>query len=638
MILSALLRSVHGCLLAKWHECAACGIVVAVPNVALATACILLVAVGVECAASTGCTSASIIARATIPVSIKTAIPITVVASCIVCGIAATSPATAPTTATAMADIIATAPPANTGLATAFPMSPIVSARVAEAGSSNATGMDDLLNSAIEQARLQLINSMNFVHMLYGTWQVKKQDLHLADLVLNYAMKMVSNGWGSIRLRADAFALFGLRLLYWPDAKSFDISDKQALHMFETAVMLNTSAAFVRIAYGAALYKFGTIDDLSHFFGGGVAQVYTAAGSELVQPAADAGEPVAWLLLASNAAMEGRTQEAAAAARTALALAPEDVSVMDAAGQMLRTWGSDLESEAIFARGVNMGVWPSTDQRPLIYFKDLRRLPHLIPSGIYPALDQTLAALDLAVPAMRRDLDVVMTWLVDAAHWSRAQRSHLLDARRNTTGLWFERKIFHCLLAKGEACERDLMPTLCDTLARLSHGSTASSRSSSVASPPPSYPVMDCSGDLRTHGAPNPLGVGLRFVQATFSVVGPPFTYIDWHSSAEHGRLRLLCPLYVPSGSTSVMRFRSGDTIEYREGSCFWFDESIEHSVVYTGTGYRVSVLVDVLHPDLQNDAGERQDVIIRQEPLSTFYFVECLKRWRRRGQTHLGR
>merc|ERR1712232_593357 len=78
---------------------------------------------------------------------------------------------------------------------------------------------------------------------------------------------------------------------------------------------------------------------------------------------------------------------------------------------------------------------------------------------------------------------------------------------------------------------------------------------------------------------------GLKVLRASVSIVSPPITKIRMHSHPVQGRIRLNCPLLVPDGSTPSLIFpgQADKSVYAEEGKCFWFDESMLHTLHYEG-------------------------------------------------------
>eukprot|EP00929_Paragymnodinium_shiwhaense_P053757 TRINITY_DN26931_c0_g1_i1.p1 TRINITY_DN26931_c0_g1~~TRINITY_DN26931_c0_g1_i1.p1 ORF type:complete len:667 (+),score=87.18 TRINITY_DN26931_c0_g1_i1:156-2156(+) len=90
---------------------------------------------------------------------------------------------------------------------------------------------------------------------------------------------------------------------------------------------------------------------------------------------------------------------------------------------------------------------------------------------------------------------------------------------------------------------------------------------------------------------------GTPVLQAAISEVRGPTTMIPLHRSGEQGRLRLACTLTTPEKGDSLLHLPRIGEIAYREGACFWFDESFEHEVMHNLEGSRATLFMDISHP-----------------------------------------
>eukprot|EP00929_Paragymnodinium_shiwhaense_P015399 TRINITY_DN123494_c0_g1_i1.p1 TRINITY_DN123494_c0_g1~~TRINITY_DN123494_c0_g1_i1.p1 ORF type:complete len:546 (+),score=56.48 TRINITY_DN123494_c0_g1_i1:114-1751(+) len=470
--------------------------------------------------------------------------------------------------------------------------------------------VDGVLATMLEHGRQELTNAMEFQKLYYGIWSLAAPRLYAANGALQTVMESIDKGRGSVPLRAHAFALIGMRSVLFPDGV---VANTQAMSILNRALELDPGAQLARLLLASEFCKVALSKRVEHFHRKGAFQFQSHAAEELA-PLLEAGEPVAWLMQAALHLLTGNPEEAGTAARTALRLAPRDAAIMDKAGQMLQRGGYTQESDAIFEAGIEAGYWPTKDQRPHIYWTRLPVLPAILPTGIYPELDSIRAAVQGLLPQIRRDVERFWKTLVLETLSNDFQKSQLLDPWTDYSGVWYEKKVYVCSFGGQAPCDRKAMPALCDGLARLE-----GRRKEDLHVP------LNCSTDLRTNVFP--ADGTARVLQATLSVVAPPRTAIDWHSSSEHGRLRLQCPLYTPPGSESRLFFRGNESIVYQQGACFWFDESKEHKLEYTGADYRVSLLIDFFHPALRQQPGIEQDVILRLEPLSKQYFTARLKK-----------
>lgn len=103
---------------------------------------------------------------------------------------------------------------------------------------------------------------------------------------------------------------------------------------------------------------------------------------------------------------------------------------------------------------------------------------------------------------------------------------------------------------------------------------------------------------------------GLRILRASLSLAGSPEVdvddehrrkvYIQPHASPEIGRMRLSCTLLVSAQTSSTLRLEGERPRVYRQGKCFWFDESMTHEMDFEATGpdtLRATLYLDALHP-----------------------------------------
>merc|ERR1712194_5113 len=136
--------------------------------------------------------------------------------------------------------------------------------------------------------------------------------------------------------------------------------------------------------------------------------------------------------------------------------------------------------------------------------------------------------------------------------------------------------------------------------------------------------------------------MGVKLLRAAVSIVFPNETIIPRHGSPQQGRLRMHCPLFVPEGAQAVLhvgkhlasfqeelsRIPEGKGIPFREGECFWFDESFDHTVFYTGVAPRVTFVMDVFHPGFYAQA---RGVSLEPLPFSRLAFGRALRRRKER-------
>eukprot|EP00929_Paragymnodinium_shiwhaense_P006960 TRINITY_DN110915_c0_g1_i1.p1 TRINITY_DN110915_c0_g1~~TRINITY_DN110915_c0_g1_i1.p1 ORF type:complete len:908 (+),score=212.74 TRINITY_DN110915_c0_g1_i1:319-2724(+) len=102
--------------------------------------------------------------------------------------------------------------------------------------------------------------------------------------------------------------------------------------------------------------------------------------------------------------------------------------------------------------------------------------------------------------------------------------------------------------------------------------------------------------------------MGLTVIRAGYSFVGhrTRTVAIERHHSEDFGRLRLVCPLAVPEGSSSKLQFAHRAGLTYAAGQCLLFDESMTHAMDFEAKGtetIRASAFFDILHPSLGKPA-----------------------------------
>lgn len=99
-----------------------------------------------------------------------------------------------------------------------------------------------------------------------------------------------------------------------------------------------------------------------------------------------------------------------------------------------------------------------------------------------------------------------------------------------------------------------------------------------------------------------------------------PGTHIKAHCGPSNGRLRLHLGVKVPSG----VKMRVGDAeFVWRPGKCVVIDDSYEHEVWHNGTGPRVVLILDFLHPELSE--SERGKVLNTMRPNEEDKILEFL-------------
>lgn len=100
-----------------------------------------------------------------------------------------------------------------------------------------------------------------------------------------------------------------------------------------------------------------------------------------------------------------------------------------------------------------------------------------------------------------------------------------------------------------------------------------------------------------------------------------PGTHITAHCGPSNGRLRLHMGLKVPDG----VKMRVGDReFTWTPGKCIVFDDSFEHEVWHDGREPRIVLLLDFLHPELEE--RERTRILRSLRPSEETRILEFLK------------
>ena len=81
-----------------------------------------------------------------------------------------------------------------------------------------------------------------------------------------------------------------------------------------------------------------------------------------------------------------------------------------------------------------------------------------------------------------------------------------------------------------------------------------------------------------------------------------PGTIVRPHTGPTNKRIRVHLGLDVPHGCCEITV--GGEARAWANGELLIFDDSFEHSVAHTGTGERLILIADVLHPQLQDAPG----------------------------------
>lgn len=288
----------------------------------------------------------------------------------------------------------------------------------------------------------------------------------------------------------------------------------------------------------------------------------------------------------------------------AVELAPESRQAAALAGEALRRTGHVTEAESVFQTAVDRGLWHHPLQRPRDLFWPGVRSSGFLEESSLPASLRT--ARDLLQSRWKDMSSEALRALETGALQHRRFVQHDTGAgnqgvgadygSQRPNGRWEEVYLFtkEVPLLEGfnaAQCPVEALPVTCALLQQL----------------PADMEVMR---------------VGL-------SVVHAPKTRIPAHHSQAQGRLRLQCPLSVPE--RAVSRLHVGAIArDFKEGECFWFDESFEHSLTYDHpTTKRVSFYLDsiqlgVRESDLRTDS---QRVIVEPPPLSQAYWADALCR-----------
>ena len=82
-----------------------------------------------------------------------------------------------------------------------------------------------------------------------------------------------------------------------------------------------------------------------------------------------------------------------------------------------------------------------------------------------------------------------------------------------------------------------------------------------------------------------------------------PGTVVRPHTGPTNRRVRVHLGLDVPPGCCEITV--GGEARLWGDGELLIFDDSFEHSVTHTGTGERLILIADVLHPQLEDIPGK---------------------------------
>mmetsp|Transcript_129327 Transcript_129327/g.326536 ORF Transcript_129327/g.326536 Transcript_129327/m.326536 type:complete len:718 (-) Transcript_129327:2-2155(-) len=261
----------------------------------------------------------------------------------------------------------------------------------------------------------------------------------------------------------------------------------------------------------------------------------------------------------------------------ALHACPTDAKIIDEVGEGLRLLREPRAALALYSQGARLGLWHHPLQRVVKDFNPGLRSSRLLgPTALeeLPELHEMLlevqgmwAALRAEFLAVRRhsksryvQIQLCLPsgtrcWEPWPPRWREGSWGHYYVAPTSPMDDWGE------WYWDGEEskCNWAAYPQCCDLLMRLRKR-------------------------------------GLEVTQVAVTEVQAPRTLIPAHRS-QQWRLRLVCPLVVPRNSTSILRFPGfGDKV-FKAGECWWFDESYEHELLYTGLSFRSALFIDVKHP-----------------------------------------
>jgi aspartate beta-hydroxylase len=107
-----------------------------------------------------------------------------------------------------------------------------------------------------------------------------------------------------------------------------------------------------------------------------------------------------------------------------------------------------------------------------------------------------------------------------------------------------------------------------------------------------------------------------------------PGTHIMPHCGPTNAMLRIHLPIRIPAGASLRV---ADQELTWTEGKCLIFDDSFEHEVRHEGTGDRVVLILDMLHPDL---AGDQRDRLLQRRLTFEEQIVAFMKE---RGVERLG-
>jgi len=301
--------------------------------------------------------------------------------------------------------------------------------------------------------------------------------------------------------------------------------------------------------------------------------------------------------LALGVQLEG-SAEAIDHLQRVIRLAPNSRTMVSHVIGEMRYFGRGRDAEAILADAAAAGLWKVPFQRTSIFWPSL-------PVAVYPSILQLQRAK-----------------AVFESHWN-AVRPELLD-------LWQRRKLVffpsYAPCSAGSICREYgvlILPARYRYAGSWEEGHVYSGESMGSTWQAASWQAASCTrhapvtcNALREFASAS----GLHVLRSSVSVVHGPVTRIPRHNSVVQGLLRFHCPVRIPAGARSLLRFGSNDSIIHKESECFWFDETVEHELIYnSGGGERVLFMVDVMHPGIPEAGIPEVDL----GPFSPSYWLE---------------
>eukprot|EP00929_Paragymnodinium_shiwhaense_P009153 TRINITY_DN113200_c0_g1_i2.p1 TRINITY_DN113200_c0_g1~~TRINITY_DN113200_c0_g1_i2.p1 ORF type:complete len:502 (+),score=93.26 TRINITY_DN113200_c0_g1_i2:67-1572(+) len=300
------------------------------------------------------------------------------------------------------------------------------------------------------------------------------------------------------------------------------------------------------------------------------------------------GRAEGWLAFGTANAAD--PAQAKVALLQAIRLRPRSRRVVGLAGTSLRRLGAEESANEIFADATARGLWHHELQRPrAIFWPGLRSskpspMPGKEIEERWPLYRQAREAAEKAIKAFSlagefqkaRDMQPpqegsatsLSYWVQQCDDESDKEcRFHfdMIDLPSRARGRWAEYTIWDPRRHDAAGCSSGMFPGACELLHAL---------------------VL----------------AGFPVSRVGVTEVHPPRTLIPRHHSPQQGRLRLTCPLLVPSGSVSRLAFGRTAELLYSSkdvGECWWIDESFEHELEYEGDQPRATLVIDAPHPAL---------------------------------------